>query len=183
MRPVSVGGKSGCQVESCFARRDGIQHGRSSNAAQHLRDDVRRQFRNRKSLLTTNPTETAGFKWHPEMWPIANAMVRTVRPKARATPAKPIPRPGKAAASTALPHPPKTSQKVPINSANALFDRGIQKSSPSSVDYTPHNTTFPRRESNGWMTAYPEVIVTTLLRRLLRGALSMEFKPVSVLLD
>src|ERR1039458_4418042 len=134
-------------------------------------------------LLTTNPTDTAGFKWHPEMWPIANAMVRTVRPNARATPAKPIPRPGKAAASTALPHPPKTSQKVPINSANALFDRGIKKSSPSSVDYTPHNTTFPRRESNGWMTAHPGVIVTTLLRRLLRGALSMEFKPVSVLLD
>src|SRR5579863_487840 len=79
-------------------------------------------------LLTTNPTDTAGFRWHPEMWPIANAMVRTVRPNARATPAKPIPRPGKAAASTALPHPPKTSQKVPINSANALFDRGIQKS-------------------------------------------------------
>src|SRR5579863_8345179 len=78
-------------------------------------------------LLTTNPTDTAGFKWHPEMWPIANAMVRTVRPNARATPAKPIPSPGKAAASTALPHPPKTSQKVPMNSANALFDRFIQK--------------------------------------------------------
>src|SRR5580704_9058142 len=78
-------------------------------------------------LATTNPTDTAGFKWHPEMWPIANAMVSTVRPNARATPAKPIPRPGKAAASTALPHPPKTSQKVPINSANALFDSGIQR--------------------------------------------------------
>src|ERR1700684_2191047 len=44
-------------------------------------------------------------------------MVRTVRPKARATPAKAMPRCGKPAASTALPQPPKTSQKVPKNSA------------------------------------------------------------------
>ena len=125
-----------CQVESCFARRDGVQHGRSGDASQHLRDDVRRQFRNGNRLLTTSPTDTAGFKWHPEMWPIANAMVRTVRPNARATPTKPIPRPGKAAASTALPHPPKTSQKVPINSANALFDRGIQRILSFGVNYT-----------------------------------------------
>src|SRR4029077_1376823 len=76
-------------------------------------------------LPTSNPTDTAGFKWHPDMWPIANAMVKTVRPNARATPAKPIPRPGKAAASTALPQPPKTSQEVPMNSANALFQSGI----------------------------------------------------------
>src|SRR5271170_6741245 len=50
---------------------------------------------------------------------MANAMVRTVRPKAKATPRKPIPRVGKPADSTAAPHPPKTSQKVPKNSAAA----------------------------------------------------------------
>src|SRR6185503_5277428 len=29
-----------------------------------------------------NPTETAGFRWQPEMCPMAYAIVRTVRPKA-----------------------------------------------------------------------------------------------------
>src|ERR1700688_4119608 len=44
-------------------------------------------------------------------------MVKTVSPKAQATPRKPMPVLGKPAASTAAPQPPKTSQKVPINSA------------------------------------------------------------------
>src|ERR1700761_4058048 len=52
-------------------------------------------------------------------------MVTTVRPKAKATPTKPIPRAGKAAASTALPQPPKTSQKVPKNSAMQRRESGI----------------------------------------------------------
>src|SRR3546814_1404146 len=38
-------------------------------------------------------------------------------PKARATPAKPMPRAGYAAASTAAPQPPSTSQNVPRHSA------------------------------------------------------------------
>src|SRR5215472_3304824 len=44
-------------------------------------------------------------------------MVSNVRPKASATPAKPMPKLGKAPAKTALPHPPNTSQNVPKNSA------------------------------------------------------------------
>ena len=55
------------------------------------------------------------------MWPMAKAIVSTVRPKASATPTNPIPRSGNAAASTALPHPPSTSQNVPMNSAAAFF--------------------------------------------------------------
>src|ERR1700727_744749 len=70
-----------------------------------------------KRRAVTRPMETAGLRWQPETWPMAKAMVRTVRPKAKATPTKPIPRLGKAAASTALPQPPRTSQKVPKNSA------------------------------------------------------------------
>src|SRR5690606_30780375 len=66
---------------------------------------------------TSSPTETAGFKWQPEMWPIAYAIVSTVRPKANETPSRPMPTLGKAAASTALPQPPNTNQKVPRNSA------------------------------------------------------------------
>jgi hypothetical protein len=38
-----------------------------------------------------------------------------------------MPSSGKAAASTALPQPPKTSQKVPKNSADSLFNMEIPK--------------------------------------------------------
>src|SRR5260370_16186358 len=68
-------------------------------------------------LPAHNPIVTAGLIWHPEIDPIVNAIVSSVRPNASATPRNPIPVFGKPAASTALPHPPKTSQKVPINSA------------------------------------------------------------------
>src|SRR6187549_3089764 len=44
-------------------------------------------------------------------------MVSTVRPNATETPSRPMPTFGKAAASTALPQPPSTSQNVPMNSA------------------------------------------------------------------
>src|SRR5208283_1015188 len=50
-------------------------------------------------------------------------MVKTVRPKARATPRKPIPVFGNVAASTALPQPPKTSQNVPKNSAATFLPK------------------------------------------------------------
>src|SRR5581483_7247155 len=53
-------------------------------------------------------------------------MVRTVNPKAKATPNSPMPTFGNAAARTALPHPPKTSQNVPMNSAVALLLKGIK---------------------------------------------------------
>ena len=49
-------------------------------------------------------------------------MVSTVRPKARDTPSRPMPTSGKAAASTALPQPPSTSQNVPIASATYFFE-------------------------------------------------------------
>jgi hypothetical protein len=51
------------------------------------------------------------------MCPIAKAIVSTVSPKASETPSKPMPTLGKAAANTALPHPPRTNQNVPKNSA------------------------------------------------------------------
>src|SRR5437867_1580825 len=78
-----------------------------------------------KRLPTSSPTDTAGLRWHPDTWPMAYAMVSTVRPKASATPCRPIPTLGKAAARTALPHPPSTSQAVPRNSAAALLVIGI----------------------------------------------------------
>src|SRR6185312_5524446 len=47
-------------------------------------------------------------------------MVTTVRPNATETPSNPIPTFGKAAARTALPQPPSTSQNVPMNSAESF---------------------------------------------------------------
>src|SRR5580765_8525128 len=66
------------------------------------------------------PSVTAGLKWPPEIGPNAYAPVTTVRPKASETPRNPIPSAGNAAASTALPQPPKTSQNVPRNSLVSL---------------------------------------------------------------
>src|SRR4051812_32105761 len=64
-----------------------------------------------------SPTVTAGLKCPPEIGPSAYAPVSTVNPNASDTPANPIPSCGNAAARTALPHPPSTSQNVPRNSA------------------------------------------------------------------
>src|SRR6202020_2188055 len=58
------------------------------------------------------------------------AMVTPVRPNANETPSKPIPTWGKAAARTALPPPPSTNQKVPINSAASFLVSGMNDSCP-----------------------------------------------------
>src|SRR5574344_1953465 len=77
----------------------------------------------------TRPRVTAGFRWQPEMWPMAKAMVSTVRPNASATPTEPMPipepMPPALQARTAAPQPPRTSQNVPIASAMDLFVRDI----------------------------------------------------------
>src|SRR5271155_1936333 len=52
-------------------------------------------------------------------------MVTTVSPNANETPTRPMPTCGKAAASTALPQPPRTSQKVPMNSAASFLVNGM----------------------------------------------------------
>jgi hypothetical protein len=56
---------------------------------------------------------------------MAYAIVSTVNPNAKLTPSRPMPTFGNAAARTALPHPPKTSQNVPMNSAIALLLKDI----------------------------------------------------------
>src|SRR6185369_13587840 len=58
---------------------------------------------------------------------MARAMVSTVSPNASDTPSKPIPTFGNAAANTALPHPPRTSQNVPINSAVHRFVNDMEE--------------------------------------------------------
>src|SRR6476469_9688353 len=78
--------------------------------------------RARKRRAVQRPTVTAGLKCPPETWPTAYAIVSTERPKANATTSRPMPTPGKAAASTALPQPPRTSHSVPRNSAVSLCE-------------------------------------------------------------
>jgi hypothetical protein len=82
-------------------------------------------------LAHHKPKETAGFKWQPEICPIAYAIVRRDKPNASETPRKPKPKKfavsgncaslGNTAASTALPQPPNTNQNVPMNSAIHRF--------------------------------------------------------------
>ena len=84
-------------------------------------------------LPAHSPTDTAGLIWHPEIGPMVKAIVSKVRPKAKATPRKPIPKFGNAAANTALPQPPKTNQNVPKNSAVARFVIDISSPEKFSV--------------------------------------------------
>src|SRR5687768_5772610 len=67
-------------------------------------------------------------------------MVRTVRPKANATPRLPTYSPG----ITAVPQPPRTSQKVPKNSAASLRRveciEGLPRRGPRAVRGTRHGT-------------------------------------------
>src|SRR4051794_15284147 len=67
---------------------------------------------------------TAGVKGQPGTGAMAKAMGRTGRPKGKGTPTYPKPR-GTPAAGKGVPQPPKTSQKVPKNSAAARFESGI----------------------------------------------------------
>src|SRR6266851_6868995 len=60
-------------------------------------------------------------------------MVNTVRPNANATPRKPMPKPGKPAARTAAPQPPKVNQNVPKNSAAMRRDM-LLSMIPAPVD-------------------------------------------------
>src|SRR6516165_5323302 len=62
-------------------------------------------------------------------------MVKTVSPKAKATPRKPIPKPGNPAAKTAAPQPPNTSQKVPKNSATTRRDMSLSIGSSRANEF------------------------------------------------
>src|SRR5215467_12837999 len=92
---------------------------------------------------------------------MAYAMASKVRPKASDTPRKPIPKFGKAAASTALPQPPKTSPNVPRNSARALFLSGTDTSSftcqPTAFTCQPtaRADVHTRQPANGCCLADP----------------------------
>ena len=65
--------------------------------------------------------ERANLRSIARCYYIPYAIVKTVKPNANETPRRPIPSSGNPADKTALPHPPKTSQNVPIPSAINFF--------------------------------------------------------------
>jgi hypothetical protein len=73
----------------------------------HLRYQRRREGVFPGRVLAGNRTEGICHRQHGET-------------EREGTPVRPIPTSGKVAASTALPHPPNTSQSVPMNSAISL---------------------------------------------------------------
>ncbi|PYQ24332.1 MAG: sodium:proton antiporter [Acidobacteria bacterium] len=95
---------------------------------------------------------------------MAYAMVRTVRPKASATPSRPMPTWGKAAARTALPHPPSTSQAVPMNSAAALLVMVIG-CLLSPCHFLPLPTSLPRTRAGGRTSCTCRAIPAAILPR------------------
>ena len=64
--------------------------------------------------VTHAPTVTAGLRWPPEMWPMAETMMPRARPVATATGSVPAP---VSAAIVAAPAPMNTKTNVPMNSA------------------------------------------------------------------
>ena len=114
---IAVGGEACEHVEARLAAGNEIQNRSAGNTPEHLCENIRHQVLSGKRPPAQSPMETAGLRWQPEICPTAKAMVSTVSPNASETPSRPMPTFGNAAASTALPQPPKTSQKVPKNSA------------------------------------------------------------------
>src|SRR6476660_2407101 len=97
-------------------------------------------------------------------------MVSNVRPNASATPRNPIPIFGKAAASTALPQPPKTSQNVPMNSASALFFRDTKPPTYANYQRCPYLSRSTSSVSLLTLNRYDIFLLTLMatLRKRLR---------------
>lgn len=68
-------------------------------------------------MLINIARETAGFTWQPEIFPIEYAIATITKPKDKAIPTYPAPKP----LVMALPQPKKTKKAVPINSAKNFF--------------------------------------------------------------
>ena len=104
---------------------------------------------------------------------MAYAIVRTVRPKARETPAKPIPSSGNAAANTALPHPPNTNQNVPTNSAVRRWVMLILHLLKSESEYGRPRHVAPDAAAGGFV-----VTGITAIDRIARAFGSLAMKAV-----
>ena len=97
---------------------------------------------------TISPTVTAGFRWQPEMCPIAYAIVSTVSPNASDTPRSPIPTCGNAAESTAprTPRTPaRTSRRTPRQPASTKAWDLLSRSNDTNDDLRALITRRARR--------------------------------------
>lgn len=135
--------ESSAEIEARLAAGDRVESAGSNNCANHGAMMYAGSSAAGKRLPAASPIETAGLRWQPEMWPIASAMVGTVSPNANATPANPMPELGNAAARTALPQPPKTSQKVPRHSARERLPSVADVSSSTAGSRIRHFRSGP----------------------------------------
>ena len=111
---ITITGKTGCHIKACSTTCNDVEDPAPSYPSNHLGDDIRDQvFSGETSTCNQSKgncrVQMAALRcgrWQ-KPWSV------TVRPKAKATPSRPMPTLGKAAARTALPQPPRTSQNVP----------------------------------------------------------------------
>jgi len=71
MQAVSVGSEAGVYVEAFFSAGDDKENACCGDRARDLGDHVRAQIGSREALAHNQPRLTAGFKWQPEMCPMA----------------------------------------------------------------------------------------------------------------
>jgi hypothetical protein len=122
MRPVAVGGEPAGEAEFGLPVGDEIQHPRPQDPADQLGEDVRRELRGREPLSRPQPNRYGGVEMTPRDMPNRVGHDGQDRePEGQRHPDEPNPRVGKAAARTAPPQPPNTSQNVPTSSATDRF--------------------------------------------------------------
>lgn len=71
MQGVSVRSESTRGAESLFPAGDQVEHARTCRTAEYLGNYIGQKSLNGKRRPIATPTETAGFRWQPEIWPTA----------------------------------------------------------------------------------------------------------------
>jgi len=124
---VPVGGEPVRDVESRLTARDKIQNSRGDDPAEDLRNNIMRELRRLESSSRGKPDRYRGVQVAPRDVADRECHRKHRKTECQGNSQEADSTPGKAAASTALPQPPSTSQNVPINSAVArlVSDMGL----------------------------------------------------------
>src|SRR5947207_751124 len=125
MLAVAVAGKSSGEIEALFSTGDYIEHERGDNRAGQLSQDVGQQLAGRSAAAGEQADRNRRVEMSARDAADRIGHRHDGQPKRSATPTRPMPISGNLAAKTALPQPPKTSQKVPMNSAPSFLDNGM----------------------------------------------------------
>ncbi len=120
MLAVAVRREAGGGIEPCLAARDQVEDACSRDGACQLRDPVGEDVLRLESPAGEEAERDGRIEVGARDVADGVGHRTTVSPKASDTPTKPMPSSGNAAARTALPHPPNTSQNVPSASATSF---------------------------------------------------------------